>query len=183
MKVHIVLIRGINVGGKNKVLMASLRECLEQEGFSNVSTYLASGNVVLESDKNTNEIKIQIEEALSQNFELDDDIIRVLVLTRNQFKAVVDNKPEGFGEQPKKYHSDAVFLIGLDSVEAMSVFNPREGVDKVWSGDGVIYSQRLSSQLTKSRFSRIVATPEYKFMTIRSWNTTTKLLKKTEKVN
>ncbi len=182
MRVHIALIRGVNVGGKNKVLMASLRECLEEGGFSNVSTYLASGNVILESDKNTNEISAQIEEALSENFELDDEIVRVLVLTHDQFKAVVDNKPAGFGEQPKEYHSDAIFLIELDSVQAMSVFKPREGVDKVWSGDGVIYSQRLSAQLTKSRLSRIIKTPEYKFMTIRSWNTTTKLLEKAERV-
>jgi uncharacterized protein (DUF1697 family) len=58
----------------------------------------------------------------------------------------------------------------------MPVFDPREGVDKVWPGDGVIYSQRLSSQRTKSQLSKIVATPVYKSMTIRSWDTTTKLL-------
>jgi len=40
----------------------------------------------------------------------------------------------------------------------------------------VIYSQRLSAQRTKSRLNRIMAAPEYKRMTIRNWNTTTKLL-------
>jgi len=58
----------------------------------------------------------------------------------------------------------------------MAVFDPREGVDKVWPGDGVIYSQRLSSLRTKSRLGKIVGTPAYKSMTIRSWGTTTKLL-------
>ncbi|HUC20941.1 MAG TPA: hypothetical protein VMR98_05640, partial [Candidatus Polarisedimenticolaceae bacterium] len=67
--------------------------------------------------------------------------------------------------------------------QAMSVFSPREGVDKVWPGDGVIYSQRLSSQRTKSRLSKIVGTPAYKSMTIRSWNTTTKLLKILEELD
>jgi uncharacterized protein (DUF1697 family) len=176
MNTHVVLIRGINVGGKNKVPMAGLKECLERLGFSNVSTYIASGNAILESDKGPDQIRAWIEEALPESFKFDDEIIRVLVLTRDQLQAVIDNKPEGFGEQPEKYHSDAVFLIGIDSAQAMPVFKPREGVDKVWPGDGVIYSQRLSSQLTKSRLSRITATPEYKFMTIRSWNTTTKLL-------
>jgi len=102
------------------------------------------------------------------------------VLTRDQLQAVIDNKPEGFGEQPEKYHSDAIFLIGIDSTQVMPVFKPREGIDKVWPGDGVIYSQRLSSRRTKSRLKRIMATPEYKFMTIRSWSTTTKLLEMTE---
>jgi len=66
--------------------------------------------------------------------------------------------------------------MGIDSTDAMSVFDPREGVDRVWPGDGVIYSQRLSSQRTKSRLSKIVGTPSYRSMTIRSWSTTTKLL-------
>ena len=176
MNTYVILLRGINVGGKNKVPMADLRKCLEELGFSNVLTYIASGNVILESDKHADEIKAQIEEALPKSFKLDNDLIKVLVLTRDQLQAVIDNKPEGFGEQPEKYHSDAIFLMGIDSAQAMSVFDPREGVDKVWPGDGVIYSQRLSSQRTKSRLSKIMATPAYKSMTIRSWNTTTKLL-------
>ena len=173
---YVVLLRGINVGGKNKVPMAGLKKCLEELGFTNVSTYIASGNVILESDKPADEIKAQLEEALPESFKLDDELIKVLVLTRNQLQAVIDNKPEGFGEQPEKYHSDAIFLMGIDSAPAMPLFNPREGVDKVWPGDGVIYSQRLSSQRTKSRLSKIMATPAYKSMTIRNWNTTTKLL-------
>ena len=66
--------------------------------------------------------------------------------------------------------------MGIDLAQAMPVFNPREGVDKVWPGDGVIYSQRLSAERTKSRLSKIMASPLYQSMTIRSWNTTIKLL-------
>jgi len=176
MNTYVVLLRGINVGGKNKVPMASLKKCLEELGFSNVSTYIASGNIILDSDKPADEIQAEIEKALPEYFKLDDELIKVLVLTRSQLQAIIDNKPEGFGEQPENYHSDAIFLMGIDSAQAMPVFNPREGVDKVWSGDGVIYSQRLSSQRTKSRLGKIVGTPVYKSMTIRNWNTTTKLL-------
>ena len=57
----------------------------------------------------------------------------------------------------------------------MTAFNPREGVDRIWPGDGVIYSQRLGAQRTKSRLSTVVNSPLYKSMTIRSWNTTVKL--------
>jgi len=176
MTIYVILLRGINVGGKNIIPMASLRKCLEELGFSNVSTYFASGNVILKSDKRAKEVKAQIEGSLPENFELNDESIKVLVLTRNQFQAIIDNKPKGFGEQPEKYHSDAIFLMGIDSSQAMPAFDPREGVDKIWPGDGVIYSQRLSSQRTKSRLSKIMGTPFYKSMTIRSWNTTSKLL-------
>ena len=139
--------------------------------------------MILESDNGADEIRARIEETLPKSFKLDDEIIRVLVLTRDQLQAVIDNKPEGFGEKPEKYHSDAIFLIGIDSAQAMLVFKPREGVDKVWPDNGVIYSQRLSSQRTKSRLSKIVGTPEYKFMTIRSWRTITKLWDMTERTS
>ena len=176
MKTYLVLMRGINVGGKNRVSMARLRESLEEWGFANVSTYIASGNVILDSDKGAGEIQAQIQEALPGTFDLDSDLIRVLVLTRDQVQTVVDRKPKGFGERPDTYHSDAVFLIGIKPAQALTVFDPREGVDNIWPGDGVIYSQRLSAQRTRSRLNRIVGTPAYKSMTIRSWQTTTKLL-------
>lgn len=176
MTAYVILLRGINVGGKNIVPMAGLKSCLEELGFASVSTYIASGNVILESDKPATEIEAQIESALIECFKLDSELIKVLALTRNQLQAVIDNKPEGFGDQPGRYHSDAIFLMGIDATLAMPVFDPREGVDRVWPGNGVIYSQRLSAERTKSRLSKIVASPLYKSMTIRSWNTTTKLL-------
>jgi uncharacterized protein (DUF1697 family) len=176
MQTYVVLLRGINVGGKNKIPMADLRKCLEELGFANVLTYIASGNVILDSDKPAHAIKDQIEGALPKCFKLDSELISVLVLTRSQLQAVINNKPEGFGEQPHEYHSDAVFLMGISGDEAIKVFNPRDGVDKVWQGDGVIYSQRLSAERTKSRLGKIIATPAYQSMTIRNWNTTTKLL-------
>jgi uncharacterized protein (DUF1697 family) len=169
---YLILLRGINVGGKNKVPMAPLRELLEELGYSNVSTYIASGNVMLSSDSPPGDIKRRIEEELPRTFRLDSELIAVLVLTRAQLQAVVDHKPEGFGEHPETYHSDAIFLMGIDAATAMPVFDPRPGVDSIWQGDGVIYSQRLSAERTKSRLNKAISTPAYKSMTIRSWATT-----------
>lgn len=156
--------------------MSDLRTHLENLGFSNVSTYIASGNVILQSDKTAAQIQSLIEEDLPKKFTLDSELIKVLALSHKQLRAVVDNRPKGFGDQPDKYHSDAIFLIGVLADQVMPVFNPREGVDKVWQGNGVVYSQRLSAMRTKSRLSKIAGTPFYRSMTIRSWNTTTKLL-------
>ena len=183
MSAYIILIRGINVGGKNIVKMEKLRKCLEEEGFTNISTYIASGNVLLTSEKPAAEIKTQVESMLSNKFELDDGYVNVHVLTHDQLQAVVDHKPVGFGDQPEKFHSDVIFLIDLDAAEAMKVFDPREGVDQVWPGDGVIYSQRLTAQFNKSRLSKIIGTAAYKSMTIRNWNTTLKLLEMIRQVN
>ena len=70
--------------------------------------------------------------------------------------------------------------MGIDAPTAMKVFDPRPGVDQVWPGNGVIYSQRLTAQRTKSRLNRIVGTPAYRSMTIRSWQTTIALLERME---
>jgi uncharacterized protein (DUF1697 family) len=176
MNTYIILLRGINVGGKNKVSMTELKKCLEGLGFSNVSTFIASGNVILQSSKHADDIKAQIEAVLPKTFKLDSELIKVLVLSRNQLQAVIDDKPKGFGDEPDKYHSDAIFLMDIDATQAMPTFKLREGVDKVWPGDGVIYSQRLSALRTKSRLNQAMSSPLYKSMTIRSWSTTIKLL-------
>ena len=173
---YLVLLRGINVGGRNKVPMAALRELLESNGHTKVATYIASGNVILSSDRTAAAIKRELEEALPRAFKLDSELIAVLVLTRAQLRGVVRKRPKGFGDKPDTYNSDAVFLMGIDARTAMQVFDPRPGVDEVWPGKGVIYSQRLSAKRTKSRLNKAITTPLYKSMTIRSWSTTTALL-------
>lgn len=164
------------MGGKNKVPMMALKQCLEELGFTRVLTYIQSGNVILESDQDPARVRIMVEEALPKHFKLDSKLVKVLVLTHNQLHNIIATKPKGFGDQPDTHHSDVIFLIDLDAGEAMSAFSPRAGVDVVWPGEGVIYSQRLSSQRTKSRLNKIVGTKPYQSMTIRNWNTTTKLL-------
>lgn len=173
---YLALLRGINVGGKNKVPMAGLKALLEEIGLEDVKTYIQSGNVIFRSTLAASTIARRIEEGLTKTFKLDDALIKVLVLSHGELKAVVDKRPKGFGDEPGKYHSDAIFLMDLKGDEAFAVFVPRDGVDKVWQGDGVVYSQRLSAERTKSRLGRIVASPLYKSMTIRSWQTTQKLL-------
>jgi uncharacterized protein (DUF1697 family) len=138
MNTYVILMRGINVGGKNKVPMADLRKCLEELGFANVSTYIASGNVILESDKLAVEVKAQIEAALTKSFKLDSELIKVLVLSRQQLQAIIDNKPDGFGDQPEKYHSDAIFLIDIDAAQGYAGIQPprrsRQGLARSWRG-------------------------------------------------
>jgi uncharacterized protein (DUF1697 family) len=174
-RAYLALLRGINVGGKNKVPMAELKACFEELGCENIRTYIASGNVLFESTKSSAELTEEIQESLPKKFKLDSELIRVLVLSRDQMRKVIDQAPKGFGTEPGKYHSDAIFLMGIPSDEAIKIFNPREGVDKVWQGDLAIYSQRLSAERTKSRLSKIMSSPLYRQMTIRSWVTTARL--------
>lgn len=177
---YLALLRGINVGGKNKVPMAGLKALLEEIGLTDVRTYIQSGNAIFTSTLAARTIARRIEAGLTRTFELDDELVKVLVLSHAQLKAAVDRRPKGFGDEPDKYHSDAIFLMEIDGDEAFALFSPREGVDAVWQGEGMVYSRRLTAERTKSRLNRIMASPLYKSMTIRSWQTTMKLLEMME---
>jgi hypothetical protein len=74
---YLVLLRGINVGGRNKVPMAALRELLESHGHTEVFTYIARGNVILSSDQSAVTIKRELEEGLPKTFQLDSELIAV----------------------------------------------------------------------------------------------------------
>ncbi len=170
-----MLLRGINVGGKNPVPMARLRGVLGELGLRGCRHVHRERQRDPQLRPQAGSDQAGIEAALPKAFKLHAELIAVLVLTAAQLRAVVADRPKGFGDQPGRYHSDAIFLMGIDATAAMEAFDPREGVDAVWPGKGVIYSQRLSAQRTKSRLNRVMASPHYKSMTIRNWATTTKL--------
>jgi uncharacterized protein (DUF1697 family) len=91
-------------------------------------------------------------------------------------RSIVDRAPKGFGTQPDLYRYDAIFLKApLTAKTAITHVEMKEGVDRCWAGNGVLYFSRLISRVTSSRINRIVGLPVYQQMTIRNWNTTTKL--------
>ena len=82
-------------------------------------------------------LKSNLEIALERRFKIP---LVVVVRSHAQFRKVVDDAPDGFGTQPKTYHSDVIFLKKpLTSKQAMKVVALREGVDQAWPGNGVIY--------------------------------------------
>jgi uncharacterized protein (DUF1697 family) len=171
---YVALLRGINVGGRNKVPMADLRRTFEDGGYGAVRTYIQSGNVLFESAAARRSLEDDIERLLEARFKTP---LVVVVRSRDQYRDVVGHAPNGFGEEPDTYHSDVIFLRApLTAKQAMQVVSLRDGVDQVWPGRGVLYFARVSAARSKSRLSTIVGTPEYQRMTIRSWTTTTKLL-------
>ncbi len=173
-KRYVALLRGINVGGRNAVAMAELRAAFEAEGYTSVSTYIQSGNVLFESDAPSDSLEAELEAALGRHFGIP---LVVVVRSHRQLRNVIDKAPDRFGGDPDTYHSDVIFLKApLSSRQAMQVVQLREGVDQAWKGTGVLYFARVSARRAQSRMSRIVGTPEYQQMTIRNWNTTIKLL-------
>ena len=100
---YVAFLRGINVGGKNKIRMETLREVFNSLGFSNVKTYINSGNVIFETaEANDKRIAAEIETAIEREFALK---IKIIVRTIDEIKKVVANNPfAGEFENDKDVH-------------------------------------------------------------------------------
>jgi uncharacterized protein (DUF1697 family) len=173
---YAVLLRGINVGGKNTVPMAALKACLEEAGLEDVATYIQSGNVILRSELDGPALGAAVEQILPATFALDSAVVRVLAVSHAAYRAVVAQAPPGFGDDPAAHRYNVVFLMGVGADDALAQITAREGVDAVWPGHGVLYFRNSIAEASKSHLSRIAGKPVYASLTIRNWNTTTKLL-------
>ena len=172
---YVALLRGINVGGNNLIKMTALKACFEALGYQNVRTYIQSGNVLfITPDPDQTKLTGQIEDALSNTFSYSS---RVVIRSHDEIKAIVAHAPPDFGNDPASYRYDVIFLKEpLTVAEAMQSVTTKDGVDRAYAGDGVLYFSRLISRATQSHLTRIIGLPMYQSMTIRNWNTTTKLL-------
>jgi uncharacterized protein (DUF1697 family) len=175
MTTYVALLRGINVGGKNLIKMPALKAAFEADGFDDVATYIQSGNVLFaSSETKTAPLTDRIEALLAEAF---DYVPTVVVRSKKQMKAIVDGAPKGFGSQPAKYRYDVIFLREpLTAKEAIGEVPTNPAVDTAHAGSGVLYFSRLIARAAASRLNKIISSPIYPSVTIRNWNTTTKLL-------
>ena len=177
---YVALLRGINVGGNNLIKMTALKACFEANGFGNVITFIQSGNVLFDASGAQAPLVGKVEAMLAATFRYPASVV---LRSRKQLRDVVGRAPAGFGTQPALYRYDVVFLKApLKASTAVELVPTKEGVDQLSAGTGVLYSSRLISRVTQSRINRIASLPIYKSMTIRNWNTTTKLLQLMEAV-
>ncbi|MDR2811422.1 MAG: DUF1697 domain-containing protein [Tannerellaceae bacterium] len=179
---YLVLLRGINVGGNNIIKMNYLKKLFEELGFSDIKTYIQSGNILF---KDTEEDKIKLVERIERIlFEKLNCKINAMILTFPDMERIISGKPDGFGEENDRFKYDVIFLIDpLTTKEAIQEIKAKEGVDEIYEGEKVVYSKRLIEKITKSYISKIVGTPIYRNITIRNWNTTKRLYELIEAYN
>lgn len=155
--------------------MAALKSCFEKQRLSRVKTYIQSGNVIFDSpETNLPKLTAEIEKFLSKQFSYKSVVV---VKSLEQMRDVVDEAPSGFGVEPTKYRYMVIFVKAPLTVDEAIKSTPlKEGVDQVFAGPEVLYHIRLESRATQSHLNKIVAMSMYQNMTLRNWNTTTKLL-------
>lgn len=125
MKKYIVLLRGINVSGKNKIPMVTLRELLNDLEFQNVQTYIQSGNIILTSEQSKLEVSKRIKKGILQKFDLD---IHVIVKTVLELNEIIKNYP--FSLENEKIVA-FTFLDKISDKETIEVKNIGEDLYKI----------------------------------------------------
>lgn len=173
---YLALLRGINVGGNNKVAMADLRECFQELGFTNVSTYINSGNIFFEATE-PKEAKLaeQCEVAIEKRFGFP---VVVMVISEAHFANALKHAPPWWADGREGMRNDALFVIPPTRSEEVleHLLKKAEVPDKLATHGQVIFWSLPKADYSKSVVPKIIGTPIYKRITMRSSTTTKKLL-------
>jgi len=171
--VYVAFLRGINVGGKGIVSMAAIKDALVDLGLSDVRTYINSGNVIFSaraSDVET--LRTRIEKALEKHTGMP---IKVLVMDHKALKKLVDAIPRNWVDDKTMRTYVLLLWKELDDRKILERLPVRPGIDNVRYTPGAVIWQVDRKDIAKSRMNRIIGTPDYKQITIRSANTMRKL--------
>lgn len=169
MTKYVALLRGINVGGNNKVEMSKLKKVFESLGFKNVSTHINSGNVVFETDKRDSEP--EIEKALKKGFGFG---LRVVLRDAKNIKKLCKLISKDWLNDSLQ-RTDVLFLWNeFDSRKSIDLIKIT-GVDTLKYIEGAIVWNVKRKDVAKSGMKKFIGSLVYKNMTARNINTVRKL--------
>jgi len=171
MKKYLALLRGINVGGKNKVEMRKLKTVFENAGFSNVSTYINSGNVIFESKENDADKLISIIKMILKNFDFE---IQVIIRSSANISKLTKAIPADWQNNDVQ-KTDVLFLrADFDNKKSLNLIKQTPGVDNVIYVNGAIIWNVKRIDYNRSGMKKFIGTELYKNMTARNVNTVRK---------
>lgn len=173
---YVALLRGINVGGNNKVVMSELRAQIAAAGFGHVRTYINSGNLLFEAEDQASreDVAQTVEDILAHHYDFP---IRLALLTAQDYLAQLDELPDWWhGEVARR---DALFYTrGLDRdhvrerIEAMEL-----GDEAVHFGEHAVFWGKFDEKsfLKTAYHKRLLREEFYRQVTIRSGSTVEKI--------
>lgn len=186
--IYVALLRGINVGGNNKVDMKRLKAAFEQAGMRQVVTYINSGNIVFSWDaeeaasgrslsgEQEQELKRKLagilEETILREFNLP---IRVVIRSLKDIREVIRHLPEAWTNDDTM-RSDVLFLWAeADAPEVLDELKFKPEIDRVLYAPGAVLWSVDRANATKSGMQKLIGTKLYGLMTVRNVNTTRKI--------
>ncbi|GMK37705.1 hypothetical protein PCCS19_07590 [Paenibacillus sp. CCS19] len=172
--IFVALLRGINVGGKNKVDMKKLKLTFEGIGATDVVTYINTGNIIFRDDaRSVQQLSEQLEAAIAVDFGL---TIRVMVRTMDEIKRIMDKLPEHWTNDTDM-KSDVLYLwdeINEEAVLEKLIINAE--VDRVSYVDGAVFWSYDRADADKSGMNKMATSKKvFQQMTVRNVNTARKI--------
>ena len=169
---YIAFLRGINVGNI-RIKMIDLQSAFEKTGFTDVKTYLQTGNVVFQSDKMLAEIKPLLEKGLSETFNYD---AYVLLYPHNSLENIIVQYPFA---RLETHHAYVIFIENNAIFEELNELSHSlsEEANSLKSGHEVMYWQVKKGESTDTPFAKILAKAKYKSSTtVRNIQTLEKMI-------
>ncbi|MFD1779127.1 DUF1697 domain-containing protein [Fredinandcohnia salidurans] len=179
--VYIALLRGINVGGNNKIDMKVLKQTFERVGMKDVVTYINTGNIIFSSnDQSKTELSRILEEAIHDDFGLR---IKVVVRSIDDVRGIIHAIPVTW-KNDKDMKSDVMFLWDeIDDKTVLENLVIKPTIDTVKYVPGAILWSIEKKNANKSGMSKIIGTKIYKQVTVRNVNTVRKIYELMEAQN
>lgn len=171
---YIAFLRGINVGGKNLISMKTLCEVLSEAGFENVRSYIQSGNVFF-SSSNANQagLAAQIKQSIQKKFTL---AVEVVVFSEVEWRGIIEAAPAWWGKDSEWKHNILILMKPTSMSDVMAAIGePKLDIEQMQAGKRVVYQSVSFKLFGRTTASRLVGKPIYKDITIRNYNTATKL--------
>ena len=170
---YLALLRGINVGGNAIIKMDQLQKIFVKNGFTNVRTYIQSGNVIFESDsKDKQKLTSEIESFLLNAFKIN---IRIVIVSDKELEKVLDHVPHEWKKTDELRCYLAFVKEPTTTSEVLKEITLNEGIDFIQTGERVLYMSTKLSGITNSSFSKLSGKKIYQEITIRNYNTIQKL--------
>lgn len=176
---YVALLRGINVGGKNKIKMVELKRAFEETGYGEVITYINSGNVLFTSD-NLDKLALnqEIQSLIKLHFSLD---IPVSVISATDLTRVLEVAPSWWNTDSEAVNYVIFLIPPISGAEVLvAVGEPNALYEKIEIFEEVIFLSAPRQTYTKSRWSKIASSTVNQHVTIRNANTVNKLRLLTE---
>ncbi|HEX7265304.1 MAG TPA: DUF1697 domain-containing protein [Candidatus Dormibacteraeota bacterium] len=170
---YVAFLRAVNVGGKGIVSMAAIKEALVALGLSDVRTYINSGNVIFSTRASSaQQLTARIEKALEKHTSM---AIKVLVMDHKSLKKMVDAIPRNWVDDKTMRTYVLLLWKELDDRRILDSLPIKPDVDELKYTPGAVIWRVDRENVGRSQMNRIVGTPMYKKITIRSANTMRKL--------
>ena len=171
--IYIALLRGINVGGKNKIDMKQLKTAFTEAGFSDVLTYINSGNVIFSSELDETAAQAACESLIAKAFGLS---IAVAILTADELADALAHAPGWWGNAPNAKHN-AIFVIPPATAKAIcaEVGEIKPEYEKCAYHGKLIFWSAPMETFSRTRWGTVSKRTTYQKITIRNANTAFKL--------